>query len=99
MGAMNPVTLRLASATDAVKLRRLAQLDTRELTPGPHLVAERDGRLDAAISLTTGAVIANPFERTAELCDLLRHATPARRRRPAFGPRRRIRTRLLPAPA
>jgi hypothetical protein len=95
---MDPVTLRLATSTDAVELCRLAQLDTRRLPPGPHLVAERDGRLHAAISLTTGAVIANPFARTAELCDLLRHAANSRPRR-APGLLGRRRTQLLPAHA
>jgi hypothetical protein len=93
-----PVTLRLASAADDRDLRRLAQLDTRALPPGPHLVAERGGRIDALISLRTGAVVANPFQRTAELCDLLRHAA-ARRASAGNTPRRRIGTRPMPAPA
>ena len=67
-----PVTLRLASRDDSVALERLGQLDTRTLPPGPHLVAERDGQIAAAISLVTGALIADPFRRTAELCELLR---------------------------
>jgi hypothetical protein len=74
-----PVTLHLACASDRPALARLAQLDSRPLPPGPHLVAIRDGRIDAAISLTTGEVVANPFRRTAELCGLLRcHAGPRR---------------------
>jgi hypothetical protein len=35
-------------------------------------VAERDGRIDAALSLSNGAVMADPFRHTAQLCDLLR---------------------------
>jgi hypothetical protein len=74
-----PVTLRLASRDDGATLERLGQLDTRPLPPGPHLVAERDGRIAAAISLATGELIADPFHRTAELCALLRcHAGDAR---------------------
>jgi hypothetical protein len=74
-----PVTLRLASRDDGAALERLGELDTRPLPPGPHLVAERDGRVAAAISLATGELIADPFRRTAELCDLLRcHAGDAR---------------------
>ena len=53
-------------------LERLAGLDSRPLPPGPHLVAERDGRTDAALSLSTGELIADPFRRTAELRELLR---------------------------
>jgi hypothetical protein len=96
---MNPVTLRLATSADAASLLRLAQLDTCELPPGPHLVAERHGRIDAAISLATGAVIANPFEPTAELRELLLCHTAERGRRRALRPRRRIRAHPLPAPA
>ena len=76
---MDTVTLRLADATDAAELRRLAQVDSRRLPPGPHLVAIRDGRFDAAISLSTRELIADPFHRTAELCELLRcHARSMR---------------------
>jgi hypothetical protein len=50
----------------------VAQLDTRPVPPGPHLVAEREGRIEAAISLGTRELIANPFSRTADLCALLR---------------------------
>jgi hypothetical protein len=67
-----PVTLRLASDADLAALDRLAQLDSRPLPQGPHLLAERDGRAEAAISLATGELVADPFRRTAELCQLLR---------------------------
>jgi hypothetical protein len=74
-----PVTLHLACASDRPALAKLAQLDSRPLPPGPHLVAIREGRIDAAVSLTTGEVVADPFRRTAELCALLRcHAGPRR---------------------
>jgi hypothetical protein len=66
------VTLRTATSADLAALERLAQLDTQALPPGPHLVAERDGRIDAALSLSSGELIADPFRRTAELCELLR---------------------------
>jgi hypothetical protein len=68
----SPVTVRMATAADLVALERLAGLDSRPLPPGPHLVAERDGRIDAALSLATGGLVADPFRRTAELSDLLR---------------------------
>jgi hypothetical protein len=66
-----PITLRLAVDADGAALDRLAQLDSRPLPPGPHLLGERDGRIEAAISLATGEVVADPFRRTAELCELL----------------------------
>jgi hypothetical protein len=91
-----PVTLRLATGADGTALDRLAQLDCGLLPPGPHLVAERDGRIEAAISLATGELVADPFHRTAELCGLLRcHAGGVRvapERLPAtpFRPRPRL---------
>jgi hypothetical protein len=73
-----PVTLRLAGDGDAAALRRVAELDSQPLPPGPFLVAERAGAVDAAVSLSTGALIADPFRRTAEVAALLRcHAGDA----------------------
>jgi hypothetical protein len=67
-----PVTLRLAAVADYEVLDRLAQRDCRPLPPGPHLVAEREGRIEAAVSLASAELVADPFRRTAELCELLR---------------------------
>jgi hypothetical protein len=74
-----PVTLRLADIDDVARLERLAELDSRSLPHGPYLVAERDRRVEAAISLATGELVADPFRRTAEICELLRcHAGDVR---------------------
>ncbi|MGH2851798.1 MAG: hypothetical protein ACRDLP_14420 [Solirubrobacteraceae bacterium] len=67
-----PVTLRRAWPGDAPALERLAQLDSSTRPAGRVLVAEVDGELHAAISLDDGAVVANPFRRTATLVELLR---------------------------
>lgn len=67
-----PITLRPARPGDDPALRRLALLDNRALPGAPYLLAEREGRIDAAISLTDGALVADPFRRTAEICELLR---------------------------
>jgi hypothetical protein len=67
-----PVTIRRAAPTDALLLRRLAQLDTDAPLPGPVLLAESDGMPIAAISLNTGLVAADPFEHTAAAVQLLR---------------------------
>src|SRR5918994_1513362 len=95
----SPVSLRLASARDLGALERLAGLDSRRLPPGPHLVAEREGRIEAALSLSTQELVADPFRRTAELRQLLRcHAGELRTTaasRPEAGPRPR--PRLVPA--
>jgi hypothetical protein len=74
----SPVALRLAAPPDESALRRLAELDSRRLPPGPHLIAVREGRVDAALSLATGGVVADPFRRTAELVELLRCRAGAR---------------------
>jgi hypothetical protein len=68
----DPLTFRLAGPDDHATLRRLAQLDSRPLPPGPHLVAEREGRIDAALSLSSRELVADPFRPTAGLCKLLR---------------------------
>jgi hypothetical protein len=93
-----PVTLHLACARDRWALTRLAQLDSRPLPPGPHLVAIREGRIDAAISLSSGELVADPFRHTAELCALLRcHAGPASLE-PKELPPRRLQPRAALAP-
>jgi hypothetical protein len=75
-----PITLRLADPADADALRRLAERDSAALPPGPHLIAVRDGELEAAISLASGEILADPFRHTADVCALLRCAA---RRRPS----------------
>jgi hypothetical protein len=93
---MDAVTLRLTNAADGRALQRLAELESRWFPPpGPHLVAVTEGRVDAAISLSTGEVIADPFRRTAELGDLLR--LHAKTRRVARDDRRARRARPRPA--
>ena len=81
---MTPVLVRPAGLVDADDLRRLAALDSARPLTGEVLVAASGGQIGAAISLDTGAVIANPFQPTAHLVDLLRTAG-----RPAPEPRKR----------
>ena len=66
------VVLRQAVAADALRLRRLADLDSARPLRGAALVAEVDGRLRAALSLDGGSAIADPFFNGCELVDLLR---------------------------
>jgi hypothetical protein len=66
------VTLRLSRPADDRALEELAQLDCARPLHGPHLVAEVGGTLRAAISLTDGVVIADPFHRTTAMVELLR---------------------------
>ena len=66
------VTLRFSRPADDRALEELAQLDCARPPQGPHLVAEVGGALRAAISLTDGVVIADPFHRTTAMVELLR---------------------------
>ena len=66
------MTIRHAAAADLTSLERLAALDSRRVPSGELFVAEVDGRLLAATSIDTGAVIADPFEHTASIVELLR---------------------------
>jgi hypothetical protein len=68
---MNHVTVRLARPADESGLARLAALDSATPLEGPALIAEADSRLIAAVPLGPGRPIADPFEPTAELLDLL----------------------------
>src|SRR3954447_24288724 len=86
-----PITIRRATSSDLRDLDRLARLDSQRLTPGPHLVALSDDRIIAAVDLHDGRWIADPFELTDDVVELLqeraRHITlPAapRHRGPAL---------------
>ena len=65
------VVIRAARGSDGPALRRLAELDSRPLPEGDLLVAEADDEVIAALSIDTGAKVADPFRRTAEVVDLL----------------------------
>jgi hypothetical protein len=78
-----PVTIRHAHPADLQALERLAALDSRRLPSGELFVAEVGDRIVAAVSIDTGAVIADPFEPTAAVVDLLRlHASAVRPQAP-----------------
>ena len=85
---MTPVLVRPARDVDAADLAILAALDSAAPLTGEILIAVSGGEVAAAMSLDTGAVIANPFVPTAHLVELLRTAArpePARRvRTPRF---------------
>jgi hypothetical protein len=85
MSPTSSLTLRHANASDAAALVRLAALDSSRVPSGELLVAEVDGRLVAALSVDTGAAIADPFEHTAAIVESLR-AQARRETRPAIVP-------------
>ena len=66
------IRIRAARAEDLAPVARVAGRDTSPLPAEPLLVAEVDQDLRAAISLADGAVVADPFHRTAELVEMLR---------------------------
>jgi len=66
------IVLRRAVPADATALDRLAKLDSRRLPAGPHLVAEREGALIAALALPSGVAFSDPFTPTADALELLR---------------------------
>jgi hypothetical protein len=89
---LDGVLLRTARAEDKADLLRLATLDGARPLVGPALVAEENGAIAAALCLSTGRTIADPFVPSLHLVQLLRqHA--ARRHGPAAAPGGR---RLLP---
>jgi hypothetical protein len=96
MALPSSITLRLAVPEDDAALVRLAQLDSQALPAGPYVIAEREGRIDAALSLPTGCVIADPFRRTAELCELLRRHSDGLRTIAPVSPSRRLKPRPAP---
>jgi hypothetical protein len=66
------LTIRAATPDDARTLRRLAELDSAPRLAGPALLAEIDGAAVAAVSLASGAVVADPFRHTADIVRMLR---------------------------
>lgn len=92
-----PVVLRTARADDQAALFRLAALDSARPLAGPAFVAEENGAIVAALCLSSGRAVADPFVPSLHLVELLRrHA--AGRDEPAAAARRgrRLLPRLAP---
>ena len=90
------IVIRAARDEDMGEVARVAGRDTGDLPGGPILVAKVGTDVRAAISLEDGAVIADPFHRTAELVQMLkiRAGSVSRARRNHLGRRRGYRRRL-----
>ena len=100
MSHRDTILIRSSTDRDASALARLAALDSAPPVRGQALVAEVDGELRAALPLTGGAPIADPFHRTLELVDLLRvRARQAEHPREEPTHRRRRLAALLPRAA
>jgi hypothetical protein len=101
---MSALTLRISGPGDGDALRRLAERDSARPLDGRALVAEVCGEPRAAICLETRRVVADPFEPTAAIIDLLRARADqlAQPSRTSIGRGSGIRRRvaaLLPRPA
>jgi hypothetical protein len=66
------LTLRLATSADRPALAHLAELEQASRPPEPVLLGVVMQRPIAALSLSDGSVLADPFAPTAELVELLR---------------------------
>jgi hypothetical protein len=69
---MSLLTIRRARAEDDQALRPLAIIDSALPLTGDVLVAQLDGAVVAAISLTDGRSIADPFRPSADTVEILR---------------------------
>lgn len=84
------VAIRAYRPDDAAAVEAVRQRDTRPMPEGALIVAEVNGEVAAARSLTTGEVIADPFRHTTHLVSMLE--TWARR----LGPQAQRGRRLVP---
>ena len=66
------ITIRQSHTEDSSALARLAALDDRPPLRHDALLGFVDGELKAAVELPGGEAIADPFDHTAELVELLR---------------------------
>jgi sensor domain CHASE-containing protein len=66
------VSLRLAHSEDDHDVSRLVQLDNARALAAPVMLAVVDGEAVAALSLSDGRVVANPFVPTEQAVTLLR---------------------------
>jgi hypothetical protein len=71
-----PIIIRRSTDEDRQAIAELAALDSRRAPQGEALLAFIGTELRAALPLDGGEAIADPFQHTAELVDLLRVRAP-----------------------
>ena len=86
-----PITIRPAYQDDAPALWRLAALDSAAVPAEPLLLAELDGQLRVAVSMSDRDAIADPFAGTAHIVEMLRDHIAREADQPS--PRRRFRSK------
>jgi hypothetical protein len=96
---MSALTLRTSGEADRAVLHNLAERDSADVPVGRLLVADGGGRLLAAISLESGAVIADPFVQTQDAVDLLHRRARQLNRQPRLRRQRRRRAHFPAASA
>lgn len=84
------ITLRPALPADDEAIHTLATLDSSTRPSGPLLLAFESGTLRAALSLTDGTSIADPFAPTTHLLTLLHRAASRRTAPPRWSSRPRL---------
>ena len=86
--------VRRARHSDDQALAALAAIDSARPLAGERVVGEVDGEVVAAVSLYDGRVVADPFEPTADVVEILRMHTAGARSDAARGRLRRPRLTL-----
>lgn len=71
LGLDRTITLRVADLAEEPALERLGELSGLSIPPGRYLVAEVDGEVWAALSLSGGEPFADPFLPALEVKELL----------------------------
>ena len=65
------ITIRPLREHDIEAVHLLAELEDRPVPPGPLLLAEVEGTIEAAIGVEGGETVANPFSESASAVSLL----------------------------
>src|SRR5215212_10900359 len=65
------ITIRPLREDDVPAVHRLAALEERTVPPGPLLLAEVEGTVEAAVGLEGGESLANPFVASRAVVSLL----------------------------
>lgn len=71
LGPATTITLRLSDRADEPAIERLGRLSERQIPSGRNLVAEVDGQIWAALPLSGGEPIGDPFLPALEVKELL----------------------------
>ena len=66
------ITIRPLQENDVAAVEQLAELEESSVPPGPLLVAEIEGTIEAAVAVEGGETVANPFSASGEAVSLLR---------------------------